>query len=669
MSAPTDTGPRTGAEPSATSATGLSVAIAVTTAFTALVITMVLAGSAPQEAAPGIPDPGRLVAWLVPVSALVADLAGIAVVGFLVLAALLLPSTGDHVQGIAVDAVRLARRSAWAWFVATLVLYVATVGDVFAVRLSGINPDLLISLFSDSEVGRGIALQALGALLVALALGWTIAVRALVGWTVLALVTMLPVALTGHAASGGSHSLATVSLYLHLVAVAIWVGGLAALGWVARRGSKRLEPAIARYSTLALWAFVVVGLSGVLNASVRASSVDQLLTSSYGTAVLVKAAAFLALGAFGWWQRRRIVRAGAGFARIAATEVLVMVGTVGVAVALSRTAPPAGDVLRTPAETLLGGPMPAAPTVGRLLLGFYPSGIGMAVVGLGVAAYVAGVVALRRRGDRWPVGRSIAWGLGMLVIAWATMGGLGAYSHVMFSAHMVSHMLLSMVAPIFLVLGAPVTLALRTLPGPRQPGEVSPRGLLTSFLHSRFARVVTHPLVGPALFVGSLYALYFTPLFEALMGSVLGHVGMELHFLAVGTLFYYVLIGVDPSPRQLPSLARFGLLLVTIPFHAFFSIAIMSATTVFGEGHWVTIDRPFRTDLLADQYLGGSISWALGEVPLLLVMGALLVQWFRSDSREARRLDRTADRDDDAALRAYNDRLRDLAAHGKRRDP
>ena len=91
----------------------------------------------------------------------------------------------------------------------------------------------------------------------------------------------------------------------------------------------------------------------------------------------------------------------------------------------------------------------------------------------------------------------------LALIAWAGIGGLSQYAHVMFSAHMVSHMVLSMVAPIFLVLAAPVTLALRTLPGPRQSGEVSPRGLLMSFLHSRFTRVVTHPLVGPVLFVAA----------------------------------------------------------------------------------------------------------------------------------------------------------------------
>jgi putative copper resistance protein D len=153
------------------------------------------------------------------------------------------------------------------------------------------------------------------------------------------------------------------------------------------------------------------------------------------------------------------------------------------------------------------------------------------------------------------------------------------------------------------------------------------------------------------------------------MDSHWGHAAMQLHFIAVGTLFFYVLVGVDPSPRSLPPLVRFGLLLVTIPFHAFFSIAVMSSKNVIAESYWRIIDRPFRTDLLADQYLGGGISWALGEVPLVIVLGAMFVQWIRSDRRDARRLDRAADRDDDADLEAYNAYLRDLAEHGRRRDP
>jgi putative copper resistance protein D len=214
-----------------------------------------------------------------------------------------------------------------------------------------------------------------------------------------------------------------------------------------------------------------------------------------------------------------------------------------------------------------------------------------------------------------------------------------------------------------------MTLALRTLPGPRQPGEVSPRGLLLSFLHSPFTRFVTHPVVGPTLFLGSLFVLYFTGLFNWLMESHWGHGAMQLHFLAVGALYYYVIVGVDPSPRTLQPMVRFAILMFTIPFHAFFSVALMSTKTVIAAPYWAVIDRPFRTDLLADQYLGGGISWAMGEVPLVLVFGALFVQWIRADAREARRRDRAADRDGDAELEAYNARLRELADKGKRREP
>jgi putative copper resistance protein D len=109
--------------------------------------------------------------------------------------------------------------------------------------------------------------------------------------------------------------------------------------------------------------------------------------------------------------------------------------------------------------------------------------------------------------------------------------------------------------------------------------------------------------------------------------------------------------------------------MVTIPFHAFFAIAVMSSNTVFAGSYFRELHRPYLTDLLHDQYLGGGMAWAMGEIPLVLVMGAILVQWFRSDSRDAKRFDRAESRSGDADLEAYNARLRDLAEHGKRRDP
>ncbi len=639
-------------------------------ALCALGFALDLGGGAPRPAPAGIPDAGQLVGWSLPIVKLLSDASGVLVVGLLVLVVFLLPTGGPEAEGLAVQGVRWASRWAAAWAVTSVALFVLTAADIFASPLGELTPRLLWSLFADASLGRAILLQALGALLVAVATRWTLSTRSLAVVLGLALATLAPITLTGHAASSGSHSLATTSLLLHVVGLCLWVGGLAALGWVAARGSKRLPDAIARFSPLALWAFVLVGVSGAVNAGVRLGHLDALWESDYGRLVVVKTVLLAAIGAFGWLQRRRIVRQGGGFLRLAATELLVMATAIGLGVALSRTPTPVGeDVLTTPAEELLGGPLPDPPTVLRLLWSWNGNGLGLAVVALGLAAYVAGVRALRRRGDAWPVLRTVSWCAGLAVAGWATVGGLGEYSHVMFSAHMAAHMVLSMVAPILLVLGAPLTLALRALPGPRRPGEVSPRALLLGFLHSRFSRLVTHPLVAPLLFTGSLYALYFSPAFGTLMSNHWGHSVMDLHFLAVGSLYYYVLIGVDPSPRQLQPIVRFGLLLVSIPFHAFFAIAVMSADTVLAGDYFRAIDRPFRPDLLADQYLGGGIAWAMGEVPLILVMGALFVQWIRSDTREARRRDRQAVRDGDAELEAYNARLRDLAEHGKRRAP
>lgn len=624
-----------------------------------VVLALTLGPGAPQPAPTGIPDPGVFVGWALPIVRLLTDLGALATIGFLLVAVLLLPS-GERLEGLSVQAVRIAGRTAIAWALSALALLLLNVSDVFARPPRALNLDLIGSFIIDFGPGRALALQALGALIVAVVCFWTLAVKPLAVVLGLALATVAPVALAGHAANAGSHTLAVFSLLLHLAGVVVWVGGLLALAWVALRGSKRLEEAVARYSIIALWAFVAVGVSGVVNASIRLGGLDEL-RSDYGALVLVKTAAFVVLGAFGYFQRRRIVSGGGGFVRLAVTEVFIMAGTIAVAAVLSRTPTPVGDdVLTSTAERLIGEPMPPAPTLERVLVGFTPNGFGLVFTGFAIALYVWGLLVLRRRGDRWPVLRTVSWMVGVLIVAWATIGGVGQYSHVMFSLHMVSHMMLSMIAPIFLVLGAPITLALRALPSARRPGENSPRSLLMALLHSRFARFMTHPVVAAAIFMGSLYALYFSNLYETLMISHSGHVFMELHFLFSGCLFYYVVIGVDPSPRSVPPLVRFGLLMVSIPFHAFFAVAVMSASYVIAEGFYQRLDRPYATDLLRDQYVGGGFAWAIGEVPLVLVLTAIFVQWVRSDAREARRIDRKADRDHDAELEKYNEYLQSL---------
>ena len=218
-------------------------------------------------------------------------------------------------------------------------------------------------------------------------------------------------------------------------------------------------------------------------------------------------------------------------------------------------------------------------------------------------------------------------------------------------------MLLSMLVPVLLVLGGPVTLALRALPATPD----GPRAWLLSLLDAPLARALTHPLVSLALFVGSFYALYFSPLYALALPYHWAHQLMFAHFLLTGALFFWPIIGVDRAPRPVPHLGRLALLLAAMPFHAFFGVALMGAGTVIGEQFFRQLALPWVPDLLADQSLGGGIAWASGEVPLLLVVLALLVQWSRADQRDATRRDRHADRDGDAELAAWNAMLADLA--------
>jgi cytochrome c oxidase assembly factor CtaG/putative copper export protein len=629
-------------------------------ATSVLVVVLLVGHGAPQPVPVGLPDAGPITGWGLPLSRLAADLLGIGTLGLLLAAAFLLPSPATGLADIPARAALWAGRAATAWLVAVAIETVLTVSDILGAPPGTVlEPTVLRSFASQTSQGRGLLVQA--GLVIAVA-GLARSSRTTRGAAVsmlVALAALAPPTLTGHSAAAGSHELAVASLMVHLLAAGLWVGGLAALAWAALAGTDGLRYAVPRFSTMAAWCFAAVAASGVVNAAVRLGGLTPLFTSAYGALVLAKVAALTVLGGFGWWHRRRTVAAqvtnGATssgrrqaaklFLTVASAELVVMASTVALAVGLSRTPTPAGTAVQTsPAADLLGFPLPPKPTVSRLAFGWVPDGFALTFLVLAIALYAVGVLTLRRRGDRWPAGRTVCWAAGLLVFAWATVGGLGLYSHVLFSAHMVAHMLLSMVVPIGLVLGAPVTLALRTLPGPRVPGELGPRQMLLAVLHSRVAKVVMHPLVAFALFVGSLYGLYFTPIFATLMSNHLGHVVMEFHFVTVGFLFFFVLVGVDPAPVRLPSIARIGLLFAAMPFHAFFSVAIMGGDTILAPGYFRLLHRPYSTDLIGDQHLGGGIGWALGELPVLLVLGAVFVQWTRTDAHEAARFDRDADR-------------------------
>ena len=267
-----------------------------------------------------------------------------------------------------------------------------------------------------------------------------------------------------------------------------------------------------------------------------------------------------------------------------------------------------------------------------------------------VGLYLFGVYKLRRRGDRWPVGRTIAFvPVGMGVFFFATTSGLAAYDTTLLSVHMVQHMLLSMVVPLSLALGAPITLALRTLPA-------RPRAWLLVALHSRVAKVLSFPPLTFLLYVVSPWALYFSGWYEASLQSTYVHEMMHLHLVLVGSLFFWPLVGVDPVPGRVSYPFRVLLVVLTLPFHAFLGVTIMGQEALLGGGWYPALhDGPMGSwlpDPLDDQHLAGGILWGAGDLIGLAFFAVLFTQWVRSSMKEAAREDRRLDLLESRAARA-----------------
>ncbi|KAF0845942.1 cytochrome c oxidase assembly protein [Nocardia caishijiensis] len=639
-------------------------------AVAAAVAAIVVALSAAQALSLlGIPDPGALTTYGLPALRAVADLAAAVTVGSLLFAAFLLPPKDSGLlEAGGYRAVRRASDAAIVWAVCAALLVPLTVSDTTGQPVGSIwRPEVLWPVIAQVEVAGAWRTTTLLALV--LAIGCRLALRW--SWTpillALAIATMMPLALTGHSSSGGSHDVATNSLILHMISAAVWVGGLVAVLAHALRGGADTDVAARRFSLAATVAIVVIALSGVINAWVRVPAAD-LFTTTYGRLVLAKTAALVLLAGVGFLQRRAALpalaadaRDRAALIRFAGVEMLIFAATIGLAVGLGRTPPPPPTAVPTPTEVELGYTVDGPPTVGRLLFDWrFDLIFGTLAIVLAVL-YLLGVRKLRARGDAWPLGRTIAWCSGCLVLLLATSSGVGRYAPAMFSVHMGAHMALSMLAPILLALGGAVTLALRALSPAGRGGIPGPREWILAAVHNPISRFLTQPVVAAVIFVAGFYALYLGGIFDAYVDSHAAHLMMNAHFLISGYLFYWVVIGIDPKPREVAPLTKLAMVFGTLPFHAFFGIALMSMTTVLGGWFYRTLDLGWNIDLLADQRNGGSFAWASGEVPLVVVMLALLIQWSRSDQRLAKRTDRAADRDNDAELNAYNAMYAELA--------
>jgi len=599
-------------------------------------------------------------------------LGGFATIGVLLAMAFLLFDVEGKISTSSEKLRSFLKISAATWFIGVLGSIIFTLAQILNTSFAGaLDITTIRSFTTQITLGQYLAFEAAIALLIFVCTFQVKKILSIIVLLLLSVAGLIAPIFQSHAASGGSHSLVIGSLVIHVIALSMWVGGIIA---IAMLSASERAIAVPRFSQLALWSAIAVVISGAINAWARLNFASAW-NSTYAYIVIAKTVATIALVGLGYLHRKNLEGKEsinwAGFAKLLTFEAIIMVVTVAMGSWLSNTGSPdrPGSQEFDPALATVGFATPPKPTWSSIFLSYEPDALIIGILVFLVALYVKGVMVLTKRGDKWPVGRTISFALGIAVIDFATSGGLGVYAHFSFSYHMLAHMLLAMVAPIGLVLGAPMTLALRTLPQGRIPTERGVRGSLLAALHSKVGTFYTNPIVALLIFDGSLFALYFTDLFASMMQSHVGHLFMTLHFLAAGFLFFFVVIGIDPNPRKIPHLVQIVILFGAMSIHAFFSVALMSTTTLLDKGYFASLQTPWLTDLLADQKLGGSIGWAMGEIPILIALVATFINWLRDDTREAKRIDRNTVRQaalgQPDELANYNQYLQKLAQRDK----
>ncbi|MDO4929036.1 MAG: cytochrome c oxidase assembly protein [Corynebacterium sp.] len=620
----------------------------------------------------GLPDPGVLTTFGYPFVRTAVWMLMAVTVGSYLASAFLLPAKKDSVSAapymqqarLSVDGIIAAQTGAIAAgcvCVLSLLLIPLTLSDVSGQSLGqSMTPANWAYALERVEEARAWLWTALLALPLACVGGllrrWKLQPVAF-GW---ALLLMLPLGLSGHSASGGDHDYGTNSLLWHLLAMQLWIGGLYALVTYARRLGPDLPTAVGRYSKIALAAIVTLAISGTVNAAIRVQPGD-LLTTEYGRLLVAKFVLTIILAVCGYIQRARVLPQLSAnpansrlFRRLSVGELGWMAAVIGVAVALGRTPPPPPryDEL-TPMMLEMGYSLTKEPTYGSVWT-VWRFDLMFGTVGLLLtAAYVWGLVRLRQQGKSWPWHRTMWFFLGSLGLTIAMSSGIGMYMPATFAMHMVAHMVLSMVIPVFIVLGAPLRLALEAWQ-PSAEGDAGPREWLEAAIYSRGLRILMHPAVNTVQFVAIFYLLYITPWYEDSVSTHAGHLIMNWVFLLSGLLYFWEMIGPDPKPTDSTVLQRLAWLIFSMPFHLYFGVYLMQLTTVLAEDFYLGLQLPWEIDLLHDQRVGGGIAWASGAFPLTIVFGALFIEWMRTDKKEERAYEKKAAADDEAELASYN---------------
>ena len=659
---------------------------AVATAFVAAALAVRSTGALDPLVFVG--DAGPFVRWSVPLLRVASDLSAAVTVGALLLATTMIPSpavssrtgasrtrssrtdtprtgpspTGPPPTGPMLPedpgvqaATRLARRSALCWVMAALVGALLAFAD--AVGLPVTSPDLLPSLIRDfwtvdpSRVGL---LSAACALVVVIGISAALPSAPdgttkrsaggsergaggaglappdrmrLLGVTLVAIAGVTLVAQASHSGTSSEHETSVDALGVHLLASAVWVGGLVAL-LLLRSALGNGVPVVARrYSAVALWCYTALAASGVLAATTRLGSWADLLTA-FGLLIVIKACILLLLGMAGWWHRTstlaRLADRPRAFVRLAVAEIFLMAVAFGVSAGLARSAPPEPETVEDPSPTLAltGFPAPPEPTWGSWLTTWRVDWLWLTIAVLAIGLYAAGLRRVRRQSASWPARRTLAWMVGWAVFIWATSGAPGVYGRVAFSWHLVQLLTVALVVPLLLALGASSPLA-RGVVERRDDGTIGPREVIDRVADSTLARVSS--LVAAGLLAAVILVGLVDPVLELLLTTHPGHQLSIAAALVAGSLLAVRLVGVDgltrhPGQVADPHTESRGRRLMAATAVGVYCIVLglllMTAGRVLGEDFYTALEVPWLTDPLADQRVGGLVAVTAGALVL-----------------------------------------------------
>ncbi len=488
-----------------------------------------------------------------------------------------------------------ARRYAAAWAVVSVAMVPLAASesgaqDLLATyRVGGLG-----SLLSASETAKGWIVSLACAVIVYSALRTALSWIAHLWMLLPALVGLLAIVVTANEAQGPNHDYTTAALCTLAPAAALWLGGL----WTAVRLPSRPER---RWVGPVLAAVVLA--NGMVIALVLAPGSDLWVTW-YGWLLLTTAALAVAAAAAQWL-------------RALPAAAALLTAAFGTAVAASELTPP--PFLRsrfTVGQVFLGYDLPDPPNAAGFLTLWRPD-LNLAPFAIALAV---GYLLLVRRTGNWPWYRSVLFVLGCVCLLTLSSSGLRTYSNAMFSAHMVVHMLMTSIVPVFLLLGAPITLARQTLTG-------APARWLETLLASRSFAVLMRPVVQLALFAAVLYGLYFTPLFDSIGRYHWGHLAIYAALLFSGFLFYWRVFQIDPVPGELPFIGRIGMLLAMMPITMVYALVVMTMDGLVGSRLYLYLDFAWMTDLHRDQFVGGVVAWATDEAAIALVTLGLVLHW------------------------------------------